>query len=113
MTRPHPAVVEQPAPTPSAGDVMAGLSTIVAASYNVDEAADLLDGIEARRLLGIERYGVPLQRGNGRDPDVDLLQELIDAAAYAVQGNRLILAVRLVEDAVRVLRDLRAREVGP
>lgn len=35
-----------------------------------------------RRQQGIERYGVPLSRNNGRDPLVDAVQEGLDMAVY-------------------------------
>lgn len=41
--------------------------------------------IEARRQVGIERYGTALQAHNGRDALRDLYEELIDAAMYARQ----------------------------
>lgn len=41
--------------------------------------------IEARRQLGISRYGMPLQAGNGRDALQDLYEELLDACAYIRQ----------------------------
>lgn len=41
--------------------------------------------IEARKQLGIERYGTPLQPHNGRDALRDLFEELVDAATYAAQ----------------------------
>lgn len=46
--------------------------------------------IRARRQIGVERYGTPLQPHNGRSALVDLYEELIDAACYAKQ--------RIVED---------------
>ena len=39
--------------------------------------------LAARRQQGIDRYKVPLQKGNGRNFRVDLLQEIIDSIAYA------------------------------
>lgn len=39
-----------------------------------------------RRRVGIARYGTPLQAHNGRDPEADLRQELLDAAAYSHQA---------------------------
>ena len=36
-----------------------------------------------RRAQGIARYGVPLQRVNGRNHAVDALQEAVDLVAYA------------------------------
>lgn len=42
--------------------------------------------IEARRLVGIERYGTALQPFNGRDVFRDLYEELLDAACYVKQA---------------------------
>ena len=39
-----------------------------------------------RDNLGRERYGVPLQANNGRDPLQDLYEELLDAAVYIKQA---------------------------
>lgn len=41
--------------------------------------------IDARVILGQKKYGVVLQPDNGRDPLIDLYQELIDAAKYTRQ----------------------------
>lgn len=41
--------------------------------------------IEARRQVGIARYGTALQPNNGRDALRDLYEELIDAAMYTKQ----------------------------
>lgn len=72
-----------------------------------DVLAALRDEIEARRVLGLARYGAPLQPHNGRDALKDLRDELLDGAAYATQlmleraaaaagaGQRDDLAVRL------------------
>jgi hypothetical protein len=38
-----------------------------------------------RDWVGRERYGTPLQAGNGRDALVDLYQELLDAVVYIRQ----------------------------
>lgn len=70
------AHVEQPAPVPSTGDVWQEV-------IDAEPLAVLRELYEARRALGIERYGVPLQRGNGRDTARDLEEELLDALAYA------------------------------
>jgi hypothetical protein len=61
---------DQPAPQPSTGDVW----------------RLVIDDMEARRELGIERYGTPLQAHNGRDPLVDAYQEALDLAAYLRQA---------------------------
>jgi hypothetical protein len=41
--------------------------------------------IEARKQVGIQRYGTALQAHNGRDALQDLYEELIDAAMYVKQ----------------------------
>lgn len=45
----------------------------------------VLKDMEERRLHGIEKYGVPVQPHNGRDPLIDLYQELLDACVYIRQ----------------------------
>jgi hypothetical protein len=52
---------------------------------NVQDA--LIRHIEQRKALGIERYGRPLQTFNGRKAIKDLLEELLDGAAYAMQAE--------------------------
>lgn len=42
--------------------------------------------IEARKQIGIERYGTVLQPYNGRDTLMDLYQELLDACNYIRQA---------------------------
>lgn len=58
-----------------------------------DIQSQVIADIEARRLVGIERYGTALQPWNGRDALRDLYEELLDAAMYVKQamverGNR-------------------------
>lgn len=40
----------------------------------------------ARKTLGIERYGTPLQAHNGRDALVDAYQEALDLCCYLRQA---------------------------
>jgi hypothetical protein len=42
--------------------------------------------IEARRQVGIERYGTALQAGNGRDALRDAYEEALDLACYLRQA---------------------------
>lgn len=65
-----PGASVQPAPSPSAGDIW----------------QSVIADMEARRRLGIERYGVPLQPNNGRDPLIDAYQEALDLAVYLRQA---------------------------
>lgn len=46
----------------------------------------LIDRIRWRQAKGLETYGMPLRAGNGRDALGDLLDELLDGAAYALQA---------------------------
>lgn len=41
----------------------------------------------ARREMGIQKYGTPLQYNNGRNPRKDLREELLDASVYARQAG--------------------------
>lgn len=62
-------VHEQQAPTPSEGDVW----------------LLVLKDMEDRRQMGIEKYGVPVQPHNGRDPLIDAYQEALDLCVYLRQ----------------------------
>lgn len=57
---------EQPDPQPGRGDVW----------------LLVLQDMTERREHGIERYGTPLQTGNGRDMLVDAYQEALDLCVY-------------------------------
>lgn len=67
---------DQPSPTGGTGDCWQELIDAL-------PAHPLRQEMIARRTLGIERYGQPLRRGDGRDEARDLREELIDAAVYA------------------------------
>ena len=69
------AARDQLAPRLSEGDVWAEVIPTLPPEIRADA--------EARRRLGIERYGLPLQRGNGRDMVIDGYQEALDGIAYA------------------------------
>ena len=45
----------------------------------------LIEDIEGRRAVGVQRYGTPLQGFNERNSDRDLYEELLDAATYCRQ----------------------------
>lgn len=48
--------------------------------------ADLvINDMHERKRIGIERYGMPLQAFNGRDPLVDAYQEALDLVMYLRQ----------------------------
>lgn len=46
----------------------------------------VIEDMEARNRLGIERYGTPLQAHNGRDALVDAYQEALDLVVYLRQA---------------------------
>ncbi|MEV0616144.1 hypothetical protein AB0I81_22715 [Nonomuraea sp. NPDC050404] len=61
---------DQPLPTPN---------------EHADIQSQVIADIEARRDLGIQRYGTALQPHNGRDALRDLYEELVDGAMYVKQ----------------------------
>lgn len=46
----------------------------------------VLEDMEVRRKLGIERYGRPVQTFNGRDALQDAYEEALDLAVYLKQA---------------------------
>lgn len=68
----NPVVLEQTPPTPREGAVPVWDMVM----------ADM----RARDAVGRARYTTPLQANNGRDPLVDLYQELLDATVYCRQA---------------------------
>ena len=48
-------------------------------------SARIARDIEDRKRAGVAKYGTPLQGYNGRNPVMDLYQELLDAANYMRQ----------------------------
>ena len=46
----------------------------------------VIDDMRERDRQGREKYGVPLQAGNGRDALVDAYQEALDLAVYLRQA---------------------------
>lgn len=63
--------------------------------------------MRARDAVGRERYGTPLQPGNGRDSLVDAYQEVLDAAVYL----RNAIAERGVEVQSLPHREAMAKEI--
>jgi hypothetical protein len=64
-------IVDQPAPVPNERPAIADL---------------VLADVAERKRLGVERYGVALQAGNGRDALVDGYQEALDLVMYLRQA---------------------------
>lgn len=52
---------------------------------DLSESPELQTVCTERHKLGTKKYGVALKSGNGRDAWVDMVQELMDALAYATQ----------------------------
>jgi hypothetical protein len=71
-------------------DMTEGLSTHepmpIADPARGDVQSLVIADIEERRRVGIARYGTPLQTFNGRNADIDLYQELLDAVMYQRQN---------------------------
>lgn len=92
------ATADQPPPTPSSHPaswdlVLADINALEARGatpgamqWASDQASvalvDIRDDIAARDLIGLERYGVRLAHGNGRDHLVDAYQEALDFVVY-------------------------------
>jgi hypothetical protein len=70
---------EQPHPATAEGDVWA---EVIGTAHE-----NLVPLYMERRGQGIDRYGVPLQRDNGRDHYADAVQELADAVVYLQAAN--------------------------
>lgn len=82
-------IQDQPAPIqnnahPDVADMAIADARIFFANWEVPLALFVKD-MEERKNLGISRYGVALKPFNGRDPIVDLYQELLDAIVYCKQ----------------------------
>lgn len=71
------SVAPEPAPSPGTGDMWAEILAVLPPILE-----RLRPHLVARREMGIQKYGVPLQRDNGRDAKMDEAQEHLDAAVY-------------------------------
>ena len=78
----------EPPPRVGTGDVWLDVVEDVASLAGwLPIFGQMLPDMAMRRSEGIRRYETPLQYGNGRDPWVDLYQELLDACAYSWQAG--------------------------
>lgn len=96
----------QPMPSGGTGDVGQELLDLIPADHPMREA------VARRREVGIARYGQPLRRGDGRAHLLDLQEELIDAAKYALsvwpEGTmaRLLVEIAAEPGALVTWRDI-------
>jgi hypothetical protein len=91
---------EQAAPKPGdGGDVWAEL-------IRTETDQRIREVMTQRRAKGLLTYGVPLQRGDGRDHLRDLLDELLDAMAYAAALGRWSVAHELRPIVRNILDDM-------
>lgn len=100
----NPVIDPQPAPIPSNGIVVRGtLIEVIADDEKTEVERDVLKDIVTRLEADEKKYGVPLTAENGRDADVDLYQELLDAMAY---GTQTLLEAKDVKDANEKIEEL-------
>jgi|SRR5579863_5373763 len=80
-TKPYDAAAPQPTPT---GD---GIDVAVVAAERLKALGlnEIADDIEARIRLGERKYGTRLKAFNGREPLMDLYQEVLDGINYSQQ----------------------------
>jgi hypothetical protein len=76
---------DQKLPAPNDGPSMHDLVCEDLGALAFPGAPRLMADLNARRKLGLDRYGSLLQARNGRDALLDLYEELQDAAVYARQ----------------------------
>jgi hypothetical protein len=79
----NPAWLE-PQPAPDSCAMSASVVDALLADPQVSPR--VVELLLARREQGRERYGTELTTYNGRDADLDLLQELVDGLKYAKQS---------------------------
>ena len=77
------AAIHEPPPIknaqPHVADMVANDVMTLLGQYKI--AQDIM----ARKQMGMEKYGIPLQPSNGRNAVMDCYQELLDAANYMRQ----------------------------
>ncbi len=96
----------QPDPVGGEGSVVDDLVVDLLYRIGHPRVAELL---QERRRQGVERYGSELRYRNGRDPDCDLIQELVDALMYAQQAERTGLVLDLESMINKLARQLEVR----
>ena len=102
----QPRPGDQPLPIPNDGP---GMHDLVIADWREKDGTiwpSIIREMEARRDVGLERYGQPLQANNGRVALRDLIEELLDAAVYARQVHE-----EATEGEIVVVADLIASSI--
>lgn len=101
MIRPDPRIIATVVQAPDEGGDGDTWADLLA---RLPMSDDMRAACAARREFGIQKHGRPLAlHGGTRDADVDLAQELLDAAAYAWRRGRRALAKRLLAELYSVL----------
>jgi len=95
------AALRQQLPTGDGQDVAREVVRLLEAD---PATAILIDDIEARVASGEKKYGTRLKTDNGRNVDLDLYQEVLDAMNYSVQA--------FLQTGVREYLDIFYQEVG-
>lgn len=101
---------DQPLPVPNDGRSMHDLvGEDLVAMWPPRQVAVIIGDLQARKRLGLERYGSLLQAHNGRSALRDLYEELLDAAVYAKQVQEETVAAQRRLDIDPVYLDLLGR----
>lgn len=79
------AAINEPAPTPSVGCIQDLVAADVREGVVSKFKDEILADIEARKQLGIKKYGTALQAHNGRNARMDAYQEVLDLLMYLRQ----------------------------
>lgn len=95
------AALRQQLPTGDGQDVAREVIRLLEAD---PATAILIDDIEARVASGEKKYGTRLKTDNGRNVDLDLYQEVLDAMNYSVQA--------FLQTGIREYLDIFYQEVG-
>ena len=86
-----PDYLPQPAPIPN---TTPGIHDELLSMRGLPESLRAM--LRKRKAQGLQTYGTPLQRGNGRDAALDCAEEVADAIAYAQQINNDALREALI-----------------
>ena len=79
------AAVHEPAPKPERGDLPHIADMVRDDALLLLGSARIAQDVMYRKAVGVAKYGTPLQGFNGRNPVMDLYQELLDALNYMRQ----------------------------